>query len=35
MDAIVLAGGVPDPDSPLYPDTKGKAKAMLEIGENI
>lgn len=32
MDAIVLAGGVPDPDSPLYPDTKGEAKAMLEIG---
>ena len=32
MDAIVLAGGVPAPDSALYPDTKGKAKAMLEIG---
>jgi len=32
MDAIVLAGGVPSPDSALYPDTKGKAKAMLEIG---
>jgi len=32
MDAIVLAGGVPGPDSALYPDTKGKAKAMLEIG---
>jgi len=32
MDAIVLAGGVPDPDSALYPDTKGKAKALLEIG---
>ncbi len=32
MDAIVLAGGVPDPDSPLYPDTKGEAKAMLELG---
>lgn len=32
MDAIVLAGGVPDPDSPLYPDTKGEAKAMLKIG---
>ncbi len=32
MDAIVLAGGVPGPESALYPDTKGKAKAMLEIG---
>jgi len=32
MDAIVLAGGVPGPDSALYPDTKGKAKAILEIG---
>ena len=32
MDAIVLAGGVPGPDSALYHDTKGKAKAMLEIG---
>ena len=32
MDAIVLAGGVPDPDSALYPDTKGEAKAMLKIG---
>ena len=32
MDAIVLAGGVPGPDSPLYSNTKGMAKAMLEIG---
>jgi len=32
MDAIVLAGGVPKPESALYPDTNGKAKAMLEIG---
>ena len=32
MDAIVLAGGVPGLDSTLYPETKGKAKAMLEIG---
>lgn len=33
MDAIVLAGGVPGPDSALYPNTNGKPKAMLEIGE--
>ena len=32
MDAILLAGGVPAPDSPLYPYTKGKNKATLEIG---
>ncbi len=32
MDAIVLAGGVPAPESPLYPFTKGKPKAALEIG---
>jgi len=32
MDAIVLAGGVPDEEAPLYPYTKGKPKAALEIG---
>lgn len=32
MDAILLAGGVPDPDSPLFPDTRGKPKAALQIG---
>jgi choline kinase len=32
MDAIVLAGGAPAPDSPLYPFTKGKPKAALDIG---
>jgi GTP:adenosylcobinamide-phosphate guanylyltransferase len=32
MDAIVMAGGVPGPDSPLYPHTHGRPKAMLEIG---
>ncbi len=32
MDAIVLAGGVPNPDSSLFPYTKGKPKALLEIG---
>lgn len=33
MDAILLAGGVPDPDSPLYLYTQGKPKASLQIGE--
>lgn len=32
MDAILLAGGVPAPGSPLYPYTEGKNKATLEIG---
>lgn len=32
MDAILLAGGVPSSDSPLYPDTQGKPKAILDIG---
>lgn len=32
MDAIVLAGGVPDPKSSLYPQTKGNPKALLNIG---
>jgi len=31
MDAIVLAGGVPGPDSPLYPYAQGKPKAALDI----
>ncbi len=32
MDAILLAGGVPAPDSPLYPYTEGKNKATLDVG---
>jgi len=32
MDAILLAGGIPAPDSPLYPYTGGKSKAALQIG---
>ena len=32
IDAILLAGGTPAPDSPLYPYTQGKPKAALEIG---
>jgi len=32
MDAILLAGGVPAPDSPLYSETGEKPKAALRIG---
>lgn len=31
MDAIVIAGGIPKPEEPLYPYTQGSAKAMLDI----
>ncbi len=31
MDAIILAGGVPQPGESLYPFTRGISKAMLEI----
>jgi len=31
MDAIITAGGIPLPEDPLYPFTKGNSKAMLEI----
>lgn len=31
MDAIVIAGGIPQPDHPLYKYTKGKAKAILDM----
>jgi len=32
INAILLAGGIPAPDSPLYPYTQGKPKAALDIG---
>ena len=32
MDAVVTAGGIPQPDELLYPYTQGKPKAMLDIG---
>jgi hypothetical protein len=32
MDAVLLSGGVPKPDEPLYPYTKGKPKALINIG---
>jgi GTP:adenosylcobinamide-phosphate guanylyltransferase len=31
MDAVVMAGGIPQPDELLYPYTRGKPKAMLDI----
>jgi GTP:adenosylcobinamide-phosphate guanylyltransferase len=31
MDAVVTAGGIPEPDELLYPYTMGKPKAMLDI----
>ncbi len=31
MDAVVIAGGIPQPDEPLYPYTQGKPKASLDI----
>ncbi len=31
MDAIVTAGGIPLPEDPLYPYTKGHSKAMLDL----
>ena len=31
MDAIVIAGGIPTPEEPLYQYTQGVAKAMLDI----
>jgi GTP:adenosylcobinamide-phosphate guanylyltransferase len=31
MDAIVIAGGIPKPDDPLYDYTQGKSKALIDI----
>lgn len=31
MDAIVTAGGIPQPGEPLYENTQGKPKALLEV----
>ncbi len=31
MDAIVIAGGIPAPDEPLYEYTQGKSKALIDI----
>ena len=32
MDVLMTAGGIPEPDDPLYKYTQGKPKALLEIG---
>jgi CTP:molybdopterin cytidylyltransferase MocA len=32
IDAVITAGGIPQPDEPLYPLTQGKNKALLPIG---
>jgi len=31
MDAVLMAGGIPKPDQPLYPYTQGIAKALVDI----
>ncbi len=31
MDAVVTAGGIPQPDEPLYKYSKGEAKALIDI----
>jgi GTP:adenosylcobinamide-phosphate guanylyltransferase len=31
MDAIIIAGGIPEPDEPLYEYTPGQPKALLDI----
>lgn len=31
MDAIVIAGGIPLPEDPLYPYTQGNSKALLDV----
>ena len=31
MDAVVTAGGIPEPEDLLYPYTKGESKALMEI----
>ena len=31
MDAIVIAGGIPLPEEPLYPYTQGRSKALLDV----
>ncbi len=31
MDVVITAGGIPEPDDPLYPVTQGSPKALLEM----
>lgn len=35
MQAIITAGGVPQPEEPLYTYTQGKNKALLEVGGKV
>ena len=32
MDCVITAGGLPEPDDPLYAYTQGKTKALLDMG---
>lgn len=32
LEAIVLAGGIPQPDDPIYPHSQGKHKSLIPIG---
>lgn len=32
MDCVILAGGIPEPDDPMYSSTQGKPKALLDMG---
>lgn len=32
MDCVLIAGGIPQPDDPLYPFAQGKPKTLIEIG---
>lgn len=31
MHAVIVAGGVPGPDDPLFPDTQGQPKALIDL----
>ena len=31
MDAVILAGGIPRPDEPLYAYSNGEAKALIDV----
>lgn len=32
INCVILAGGIPQPDDPLYPLTQGKSKVLLDMG---
>jgi len=31
MDAILLAGGIPQPEEPLYEESRGRSKALIDV----